>query len=262
MGKPPPLSELVRFCHPAKILAATRLPGTLSEAAVAGLYGTDAATHRALAAELAAEARRSAAALAGVRSPFAHGASILALGDSITDDAGSWAEILRHALEGATVLNGGLSGDTTTGARARMARLTEQRPTWALVLLGTNDARRHGRDGEPMLVSHAETRRNLRAIDAALRRRCRRVAWITPPPVHDPALADPDLIWRRGDVAAKADLVRAIDPAAIDLWPGFEPHHLSPDGLHPSPAGQRFIAERVLSALERSGARATRPRSE
>jgi lysophospholipase L1-like esterase len=148
-----------------------------------------------------------------------------------------------------SVLNGGLSGDTTTGAIARVSRLTLDRPTCAIVLLGTNDARRHGRDGAPMLVSHAETRRNLRALDAALRRRCRRVVWITPPPVADPALAEPDLIWHRDDVAAKAALVRALDPAAVDLWPEFGTDHLSPDGLHPSRAGQRLIAERVIDAL-------------
>jgi lysophospholipase L1-like esterase len=251
MPTPPPLCELVRFCHPEKILGATRLPGTLSDDAIAALYGTDEATYRAHALGLADEARRAADGLRDrvAALPFAPGSQILALGDSITDDAGSWAEILAQALGEVTVLNGGLSGDTTTAARARLTRLMAGRPAWAIVMLGTNDARRHGRDGEPMLVSHAETRRNLRALDAALRRRCRDVVWITPPPVADPALAEPDLIWHRDDVAAKADLVRALDPAAVDLWPGFGSRHLSADGLHPSPAGQRFIAERLVMAL-------------
>ena len=146
-----------------------------------------------------------------------------------------------------SILNAGLSGDTTTGAISRLARLP--RATWALVLLGTNDARRHG--GAPMLVSHAETRRNLRILDDALRRRCRHVRWITPPPIVARVDADPDIHWEPGDLAAKADLVRALDPHAIDLWPGFVPEHLCADGLHPSPAGQRFIAEQVLVAASR-----------
>jgi lysophospholipase L1-like esterase len=231
MATPRPLPELVRFCHPAKILAGARLPGTLTDAEVARLCGTDETTYRALAAEIAAEARAS-----GI--PPLPGRN-LAIGDSITDDLGSWAEILG-------IVNGGLSGDTTTGARVRLARLLETRPERAIVLLGTNDARRHGRDGEPMLVSHAETRRNLQALDAALRRHCPRVTWITPPPVADPALGEPDLIWHNRDVAAKADLVRELDPRAVDLWPGWTARHLSPDGLHPSAAGQRLIAERLL----------------
>src|SRR5262249_35825936 len=67
-----------------------------------------------------------------------------------TDDLGSWAEILRHA--GATIVNGGLSGDTTTGARVRLTQLLESEPDLAIVLLGTNDARRHG---GAQLLSHA-----------------------------------------------------------------------------------------------------------
>jgi acyl-CoA thioesterase I len=239
MAPPRPLPELIRFCHPAKILASTSLPGTLPEDAIARLYGADVDTCRALADEMAAEARDVAATL-----PRPPRGRILALGDSITDDLGSWAEILRHAR--AAIINGGLSGDTTTGARVRLTRLLETRPERAIVLLGTNDARRHGRDGEPMLVSHDETRRNLRALDAALRRHCDHVTWVTPPPVADPALAEPDLIWHCGDVAAKAGLVRELDPRAVDLWPAWTAQHLRPDGLHPSAAGQRLIAERLL----------------
>ncbi|HEX5622537.1 MAG TPA: GDSL-type esterase/lipase family protein, partial [Solirubrobacteraceae bacterium] len=228
------------YCHPDKILSATRLPGTLTEDAIAALYGTDAATYRALRADLAA----AAASPPVDGSPFAPGSTILALGDSITDDLGSWAEILRRALPEVTIVNAGLSGDTTTGAIARLSRLA-LRATWALVLLGTNDARRHG--DAPMLVSHAETRRNLRILDGALRRCCRHIRWITPPPIFQPVDADSDLRWEVSDIAAKAQLVRALDPTAIDLWPGFTPEHLCPDGLHPSPAGQRFIAARVVS---------------
>ena len=240
MATPRPLPELVRFCHPRKILAGARLPGTVTDEDLARLYGTDVATYRALAGDIAAEARAAAAAL--TPPPGA----ILALGDSLTDDLGSWAEILRCG--GAAITNGGLSGDTTTGARVRLARLLEGSPDHAIVLLGTNDARRHGRDGAPMLISHEETRRNLRALDDALRRACARVTWVTPPPVADPALGEPDLIWRARDVAAKADLVRELDPRAVDLWPGWTAGHLSLDGLHPSAAGQRFIAERICSA--------------
>jgi lysophospholipase L1-like esterase len=242
MAEPPPLPDLVRFCHPAKILGATRLPAALAPGDVARLYGSDTATVRAIEAGIAAEVTLAAAAL-----PPVPPVPILALGDSITDDLGSWAEIL--SARGAEIVNGGLSGDTSTGARARVGRLLEARPELAIVLLGTNDARRQGRDGAPMLVSHAETRRNLRALDAALRRRCDRVIWITPPPVADPALGEPDLIWQRRDVAAKAGLVRALDRAAVDLWPGWTGEHLLPDGLHPSPAGQRLIAKRVLVRL-------------
>lgn len=261
---PPPVDErelerLVRYCHPAKILSTTRLPGlgALDERALAALYGTTPAALRALAQDLRRAARVAAERLAARDSvrravagaSVAPGDAIVAIGDSHTDDLASWAAILEHLLP-VPVVNAGCSGDTTTAARARLDRLPAAGT--AVVLLGTNDARRHGR-GVPMLVSHAETGRNLRAIDAALRAGGIRVVWMTPPPVDERRIrehpATAGLEWRLEDVAAKADLVRELGPTCVDLWPRFADHHLEPDGLHPSVLGQQLIAERVLAAL-------------
>lgn len=158
-------------------------------------------------------------------------------------------------LHDGVVVDAGVSGDTTVHARARVERLP--RADHAIVLLGTNDARRHGRG--PMLVSNAETRRGVRALDRALRRFCGDVTWITPPPVDerrlaaDPFLAAGEVGWRPADVAAKAAIVREL--GAVDLWPGFRPAHLAADGLHPSPAGQRLILERLVASVARAAAR-------
>jgi lysophospholipase L1-like esterase len=219
---PSELERLVRYCHPAKILATTRLPGTLDDGALAALYGVSCERYREVVEALRCPA---IAALEG-----------LALGDSHTDDLGSWAALLG-------LLNAGLSGDTTTAALARLHRLPAAERVYAL--LGTNDARRC--DDGSMLVSHRATRRNLRAIDRALPQ----VTWITPPPVDEARIrADPaseGLTWRLADVAAKAAIVREELADVIDLWPGFRREHLAADGLHPSPAGQRLIAEAVLA---------------
>jgi lysophospholipase L1-like esterase len=247
MAKPPRQSELerlVRYCHPAKILGTTALPGALDERALASLYGVTVESHRAIVAPMLREALEAA----GELQPVNVQGPVLALGDSHTDDLGSWAEILDAVLD-VPVVNAGLSGDTTTGAYARLHRLPPV--MHAFVLLGTNDARRHG--AGDILVSHSETRRNLRAIDRALRHRCARTTWITPPPVDErriraaPALLAAGVTWRLADVAVKADLVRELQPDAIDLWPAFKADHLGEDGLHPSPAGQRLIARQVLS---------------
>jgi acyl-CoA thioesterase-1 len=246
------LERLVRYCHPAKLLDGTGL--AVPDAA---LYGAPPATCKALADAIRRRAAEEAEALRGVRLPFASGARVLAIGDSHTDDLGSWAQMLA-ALHDGPVLNAGVSGDTTVHARARVDRLP--RADHAIVLLGTNDARRHC--GAPMLVSHAETRRAVRALDRALRRFCGAVTWITPPPVDEQRLAaDPWLSagavsWRLADVAAKADIVRAAAPA-VDVWPAFGPGELAADGLHPSPSGQRVI----LECLVASGARASGPRT-
>jgi lysophospholipase L1-like esterase len=237
------LERLVRYCHPAKLLDGKGL-GAIDDAA---LYDAPAATCRALADTLRREARAIADDLAGTPLPFAPGARLLAIGDSHTDDLGSWAQVLAHLHDG-VVVNAGVSGDTTTHVLARVDRLP--RADHAIVLLATNDARRHG---GPMLVSHAETRRNVCALDRALRRFCAAVTWITPPPVDerrlaaDAAVAAAGVSWRLPDVVGKADIVRATMPGTVDLWPGFRAAHLAADGLHPSPQGQRFIIERLLA---------------
>jgi lysophospholipase L1-like esterase len=255
--KPPPAPEvlrLVRYCHPAKILRATRLPGALDEPALAGLYGVAVEEYRRALAAIRREAIEAARALREhdqtrrlLESVQAD--RILALGDSHTDDLASWAEIL--ALAGLPVVNAGLSGDTTAAALSRLHRVPPA--AHAFVLLGTNDARRHG--DHDVLVSDAETRRNLRAIAHVLHGRCRRVTWITPPPVdeerigRDAALAEAGVSWRSVDVAAKAEILRREQPDAIDLWPDFTHEHLAADGLHVGAAGQRLIAERVVRRL-------------
>jgi acyl-CoA thioesterase-1 len=262
------LERLIRYCHPAKLLARTSLPGldALDDAVLARLCRAPVAEYRSRVRALREQARRDArglAARADVRRavgalPLRAGESVVAVGDSHTDDVASWAEILRHllgALRGPDrigLVNAGISGDTTTALLARVAGVPPS--ALAIVLIGTNDARRHGRDGAPMLVSHRESRRNLETIDEVLRRQARRVVWITPPPVDerrietDPGLRAADLTWRRRDVAHKARLVRRLGGETVDLWPGFGAGHLAADGLHPSAAGQRAIVRALLSA--------------
>ena len=272
MGKPPPTREverLVRYCHPDKILGTTRLPA-LEALDVPALYGVSAERYHVIAGAIRREATAAGAALRAdertrrLIDPVRVTDGVLAIGDSLTDDLASWAEILR-ALVRAPVVNAGLSGDTTTAALARLGTLPPA--DRAIVLLGTNDARRHG--DQDVLVSDRETRRNLRAIDQALYRRCRRVTWVTPPPVdearvqRDRALAVAGVSWRHADVAAKAAIVRREWPDALDLWAGFEPGYLADDGVHLSAAGQRHLAELVIRELgsSRTAARSSRRRS-
>jgi lysophospholipase L1-like esterase len=265
---PAPDDALLRFCHPERILATTRLPGldALDADVLAGLYGIDAAAHERTRerwrreVELALQGALDDRLVRRLRGlPFARGDRVVVIGDSITADRQSWAELLALALAeigaGVTVVNGGLSGDTTTGALARSRSLRATRPDHVLVLLGTNDARRHGRADGEMLVSHRETARNLDALRG--RFRDTPVAWITPPPVapariaRDALLREGDVTWRLADVAAKRRIVRARPEPVVDVWPAFTPELLLADGLHPSLAGHVAI----LRAVSRLGGR-------
>ena len=259
------LERLVQFCHPEKILEATRLAGRLTpdDRLLGALYGTSPRRYRALVSSFERTARAVAAELLGRPGfraaaeslPVPREGTVLAAGDSITDDRQSWAEILRHVLaetHGARLVNGGLSGDTTTGLVSRLGRLPPA--DLVVILIGTNDARRHGRADGEMLVSHAETARNL----GVLRRVRQPVVWITPPPVSEAWIAgaeeliEADVAWRGRDVTAKAELVRRLPDPVVDLWPAWTADLLLDDGLHPNLAGQRRILEAVVGHFARA----------
>jgi acyl-CoA thioesterase-1 len=268
---PGPDDALLRFCQPERILATTRLPGlaALDDDVLARLYGIDrpalartrARWRREAEAAVEAALRTDRRLVRGLRAlPLGRGDRVLALGDSITADRQSWAELLTLALDAVrardriAVVNAGLSGDTTTGAIARSRAFAGDH---VLVLLGTNDARRHGRERGVMLVSHRETARNVVALRRLLRAASRTLAWITPPPCRpervgrDALFRAADLDWRLDDLAGKARIVRRLPDPVIDLWPAFGSPAggdlLLADGLHPSLAGQLAILAAVVA---------------
>ncbi len=79
-------------------------------------------------------------------------ARILVVGDSLSAEYGlprgkGWVHLLQQRLKNqgsaATVVNASISGDTTSGGRARLASLLAQhRPTHVIIELGGNDALR------------------------------------------------------------------------------------------------------------------------
>ncbi len=101
----------------------------------------------------------------GRKSPRAQvvpaGATVLALGDSLTSGVGATPETAYPAvlarLTGWNVVNGGVSGDTSAQALARLpALLTEHAPKLVIVGIGGNDFLRK--------LPEADTRKNVHAI--------------------------------------------------------------------------------------------------
>ena len=78
--------------------------------------------------------------------------TILVLGDSLSAEYGlkrgsGWVALLDEKLiaenQAATIINASISGDTTSGGRARLASLLERhRPSHVIIELGANDALR------------------------------------------------------------------------------------------------------------------------
>lgn len=93
--------------------------------------------------------------------PVAPGATVLALGDSITFGTGAAAQSSYPAvlarLTGWEVVNAGVPGDTTAGALARVeALLAEHKPELVLVSIGGNDFLRR--------LGETESKANIRRI--------------------------------------------------------------------------------------------------
>ncbi len=186
----------------------------------------------------------------------------MALGDSLTQGYGlaqgeglvaqlqAW--LAAHGAE-VTVVNAGVSGDTTAGGRARLEWSLAEGADALMVNLGGNDMLRG--------IDPAETRANLDAILAAARARGLPVLLVGLPapgnygPGYKAAFDAifPELAARHGALLAENYFAPLIAPDGRGLRPGT----MQPDGIHPSAEGVRAIVEwlgpQVLRLLAGAG---------
>ncbi len=205
----------------------------------------------ALAAGLAMMSQGAAAA-----PPAAPPRTIIAFGDSLTAGyqlapgqgfAPQLETALRARGRAVTVVNAGVSGDTTTQGRARVnwvlagVRAKGGKPDLVILELGANDMLR----GEPPATAKA----NLDAMITAFKAAGARV-------LIAGMLAQPNL------GAAYARDFNALYPAlaktrGVALYPFFMdgvaavPGLQLADGLHPTPKGVGIIVRRILPSVER-----------
>jgi acyl-CoA thioesterase-1 len=171
------------------------------------------------------------------------------LGDSLTAGYGLPAaaafparleDALRSRGRNVRVVNGGVSGDTSAGGRARLDWLLADRPDLVLVELGANDALRG--------IDPAETFDNLDAIVGTLRRRGIGVLLAG-------MLAPPNMGREFGE-AFRAVFQRVATRHDVPLYPFFldgvaaEPSLNQPDGIHPTAEGVDVIVARILPSVE------------
>jgi lysophospholipase L1-like esterase len=220
---------------------------------------------------LAAETRETAAQMLAdqqfydaVRTlPFGPEDRIVGVGDSITADRLGWFELLSAAtdLAGAPIgemVNFGLSGNTTADVLERFDLMESVRPSHVVLMLGTNDARSHGRAIECRMVTTSETERNMRAlIDLIANSLGAAITVLTPPAVDqrriDTFFADTPVRWHAPDIAEVAEVVRKVAPTGLDLYSLTQAHGtddiLEADGVHPTPAGQQLILTHIVNHL-------------
>ena len=179
---------------------------------------------------------------------YASASSLLVLGDSIAAGYGlqrqeaSWVSLLSDKLQphGWTVINAGLSGDTTTGGLARLDRLLlRHKPDFTLLELGGND----GLLGIPI----AHIRNNLAQIIARLQSQGSGVmlVGITLPPNYGRRyIRRFERMYVELAQTEELPFLSLTDTAA-----GTDPAYLQADRIHPNAAAQPLLANAVWQHL-------------
>jgi acyl-CoA thioesterase-1 len=184
---------------------------------------------------------------------------ILALGDSLTAGYGlpqsaGFTEQLQKALRdrghAVTIINAGVSGDTTAGGLARLDWALADRPDAAIVELGANDMLRG--------LDPAAAKANL---DAILKRMKDRGI----PVLLTGMYASPGLGRAYGE-AFNGMYPELAKKYAVPLYPFFldgvatDAALNQGDGIHPNAAGVAVIVERILPHVVRLIETATTPK--
>ena len=156
-------------------------------------------------------------------------------------------------------MNLAVSGGTSADLLRRIDQISGLRPSWVLIMIGTNDARRHGRDGIAQMSSLAETERNIDVFRELVEQLGARTALVTPPPIDADRVSvcetftSVGISWRTEDIDAIATAVRQRRPTIIDVHGDLSSRPaetmMSDDGIHPSFDGQKQITRTVVESL-------------
>jgi acyl-CoA thioesterase-1 len=173
---------------------------------------------------------------------------ILAFGDSLTAGFGlepgeDYPSRLEAALKkqgyAVTVVNAGLSGETTSGGWARADWVMQDRPDLVILELGANDGLR-GLDPD-------ETKRNLDSIITSIKAKGAKVLLAgmrAPPNLGDAYVTAFNNVF---PALAKAHKV-AFYPFFLD-GVAADPALNQSDGIHPNAKGVGIIVERILPVV-------------
>lgn len=176
--------------------------------------------------------------------------TLVVLGDSLSAEYGlprdtGWVALLRQRLATEridySVANASVSGDTTSGGRARLpAVLQRLKPSIVIVELGSNDALR----GVPV----ATTEQNLRDIIAAARRAHAQVMLVG---MYVPPNYGPDYTQKFHAVYTRLSKQLGV-PLVPFLLAGIEnkPEMFQSDQMHPGEQAQRVLLDNVWPTLQ------------
>ncbi len=174
---------------------------------------------------------------------------LVAFGDSLTagfgaDPGKSYPDYLQRDIDkkgyGWRVMNEGVSGDTTTDGLARLPEVIAQKPEIVILELGANDGLR----GLPITTTKANLEQMIQQLQAAGARVV--LAGMTLPPNYGPDYIKPfESLYKELASKYKVTLIPFLLAGV-----GGNPALMQQDGLHPTAAGNRRVAENVMAVIE------------
>ena len=174
------------------------------------------------------------------------GSTILALGDSLTAGYGADAEAAYPAvlasLTGWQIINGGVSGNTSAQALARLPALMRRQPQLVLVSIGGNDFLRK--------VPEADTRSNIRQIVQQIK-----AAGVPAVLVAVPYFTTGALFGRLSEHPMYEELAAELNvPLLKGAWAEvLGDKKLKSDQIHANAQGYRVFAENMWAFLKQQG---------
>lgn len=249
------------------------LPGISNKEAVANLLGLEQDELESMRKMYANNAKEAALELLREENvaewidqlPFSSNDTIVALGDSSTDDLQSWFEIFKEVLN-ITVpeadfqfVNAGESNNTSSEALRRMHRdVLSHDPDWVIISLGMFDAIRLSIAPSRTLLPLSETWENLSTIEDAVETATTNPAvWIPPTPIipglldkmelFDFEINDKDLDQIRQVISGKKGYI--VDPTGKRLGDPPEAWYFLSDGINPSLSGHVNTVKALLYTL-------------
>ncbi len=187
------------------------------------------------------------------------GKKILFFGDSITALGGSnrYTDLLTSMYPNSTIINAGVSGDSTYNARLRFENdVIAKDPDIVFICLGMNDAAidTTGTTVKPI----ATYRKNIRNFITALYEIGADVVLMTPHPVclaTEPGRTSPN--YADGEHEAFCDVLRELamenNCGLLDMYTEFDLNYNSAtyiyDGLHQTAAGHKVYADKISAYL-------------
>lgn len=174
------------------------------------------------------------------------GSTILALGDSLTAGYGADATAAYPAvlagLTGWQIINGGVSGNTSAQALARLPALMRRQPQLVLVSIGGNDFLRK--------VPEADTRSNIRQIVQQIK-----AAGMPAVLVAVPYFTTGALFGRLSEHPMYEELAAELNvPLLKGAWAEvLGDKKLKSDQIHANAQGYRVFAENMWAFLKQQG---------